>query len=38
VLVGESGQRGVQLREQVRGNVDQAVDEIQTLIEDNTRR
>jgi serine/threonine-protein kinase len=38
VLAGDSGQRGVQLREQVEGNVDQAVDEIQTLIEDNTRR
>ena len=37
VLVDESGQRGVQLREQVEGNVDQAVDELQGLIEDNTR-
>ena len=37
VLVDQTGQRGVQLREQVEGNVDQAVDEIQGLIEDNTR-
>jgi serine/threonine-protein kinase len=37
VLLDQTGQRGVQLREQVEGNVDQAVDEIQGLIEDNTR-
>jgi serine/threonine protein kinase len=37
VLVDQTGQRGVELREQVKGNVDQAVDEIQGLIEDNTR-
>jgi eukaryotic-like serine/threonine-protein kinase len=37
VLVDQTGQRGVQLRERVEGNVDQAVDEIQGLIEDNTR-
>ena len=33
----ETGQQGVELRERVEGNVDQAVDEIQGLIEDNTR-
>ena len=37
VLIDESGQRSVQLRERVEGNVDQAVDEIEGLIEDNTR-
>jgi hypothetical protein len=37
VLVTESGQRGVRLKEQVQGDVDQAVDEIQDLIGDNTR-
>jgi len=36
-LATETGERGVQLREQVEGNVDQAVDEIQGLIEENTR-
>ena len=36
-LVDQGGERGVELREQVEGNVDQAVDEIQGLIEDNTR-
>ena len=36
-LVTETGQQGVELRERVEGNVDQAVDEIQGLIEDNTR-
>ena len=36
-LATEGGQRGVELREQVEGNVDRAVDEIQGLIEDNTR-
>ena len=36
-LATETGQQGVQLRERVEGNVDQAVDEIQGLIEDNTR-
>ena len=33
----ESSQRGVQLKEQVEGNVDRAVQEIQDLISDNTR-
>ena len=33
----ETGQRGVQLSEHVQGNVEQAVDEIQDLIDDNTR-
>jgi serine/threonine protein kinase len=37
VLVSESGQRGVQLKEQIQGDVDQAVDEIQQLIDENTR-
>jgi serine/threonine protein kinase len=37
VLVSESGQRGVQLNERVRGDVDQAVNEIQDLIGDNMR-
>ncbi len=37
VLATQTGQQGVQLRERVEGNVDQAVDEIQGLIEDNTR-
>jgi hypothetical protein len=37
VVVTESGQRGVQLKEQVQGDVQQAVDEIQDLISDNTR-
>jgi hypothetical protein len=37
MLVDQTGQRGVQLRERVEGNVDQAVDEIQGLIDDNTR-
>ncbi len=37
VLFDQTGQRSVQLRERVEGNVDQAVDEIQGLIEDNTR-
>jgi serine/threonine protein kinase len=37
VLVDQTGQRSVQLRERVEGNVDRAVDEIQGLIEDNTR-
>jgi eukaryotic-like serine/threonine-protein kinase len=36
-LADQTGQRSVELREQVEGNVDQAVDEIQGLIEDNTR-
>jgi eukaryotic-like serine/threonine-protein kinase len=36
-LIDDSGQRGVELRERIEGNVDQAVDEIQGLIEDNTR-
>ena len=37
VLIDQGSQRSVQPREQVEGNVDQAVDEIQGLIEDNTR-
>ena len=37
VLADESGRRGVQLKERVEGNVQKAVDEIETLIEDNTR-
>jgi serine/threonine protein kinase len=37
VLLDQTGQRSVQLRERVQGNVDQAVDEIEGLIEDNTR-
>jgi serine/threonine protein kinase len=36
-LIDDSGQRSVELRERIEGNVDQAVDEIQGLIEDNTR-
>jgi eukaryotic-like serine/threonine-protein kinase len=36
-LVDQGGERGVELREQVEGNLDQAIDEIQGLIEDNTR-
>ena len=36
-LATQGGERGVELREQVEGNVDRAVDEIQGLIEDNTR-
>jgi serine/threonine protein kinase len=37
VLVSESGQRGVQLKERIEGDVNQAVDEIQQLIDENTR-
>jgi serine/threonine-protein kinase len=37
VLATQSEQRGAQLRERVEGDVDRAVDEIQGLIEDNTR-
>ena len=33
----ETGQRGVQLKEQIEGDVNQAVQEIQDLIDDNTR-
>jgi serine/threonine-protein kinase len=36
-LVDQGSRRGVELREQVEGNVEHAVDEIQGLIEDNTR-
>jgi eukaryotic-like serine/threonine-protein kinase len=36
-LVDQGSRRGVELREQVEGNVEQAVDEIRGLIEDNTR-
>ena len=37
VIVTESSQRGVRLKEQVEGNVDRAVQEIQDLISDNTQ-
>jgi eukaryotic-like serine/threonine-protein kinase len=37
VLVSESGQRGVQLKQQIEGDVNQAVQEIQDLIDENTR-
>jgi serine/threonine protein kinase len=37
MVVSESGQRGVQLKEQVEGDVNRAVDEIQQLIDENTR-
>jgi len=37
VLVDQSGRRGVQLKEQVQGDAQQAVDEIKDLIDDNTR-
>jgi serine/threonine protein kinase len=37
VVVSESGQRGVELKEQVEGDVNRAVDEIQQLIDENTR-
>ena len=37
VIVTDTSQRGVQLKERVEGNVDQAVQEIQDLISDNTR-
>jgi serine/threonine-protein kinase len=37
VLVSESGQRTVQLREDVEGTVDDAVQQIQDLISDNTQ-
>ena len=37
VLVTETGQRGAQLKEQIEGDVNQAVQEIQDLISDNTR-
>jgi eukaryotic-like serine/threonine-protein kinase len=37
VLVNDGAQRGAELRRQVEGNVERAVDEIQGLIEDNTR-
>jgi serine/threonine-protein kinase len=37
VLVNESGQRGVQLKQQIEGDVNQAVQEIQDLIDKNTR-
>ena len=36
-LVQDSTARTVQLREDVRGNVQDAVDEIKALIDDNTR-
>jgi hypothetical protein len=36
-LASQTGQRGAELREQVEGNVQEAVDELQGLIEDNTR-
>ena len=37
VLVSETGQRSVQLREDVRGTVDEAVQQIQDLISENTQ-
>jgi uncharacterized protein HemX len=37
VLANQSAERSVQLRERIEGNVEQAVDELQGLIEDNTR-
>jgi serine/threonine-protein kinase len=37
VLVSETGQRSVQLKERVEGGVDQAVQEIQDLISENTQ-
>jgi len=37
VLIDQTGQRSVQLRERVRGDMEDAVDEIQGLIEENTR-
>jgi eukaryotic-like serine/threonine-protein kinase len=36
-LASQTGQRGAELREQVEGDVQEAVDELQGLIEDNTR-
>jgi eukaryotic-like serine/threonine-protein kinase len=37
VLTTETGQRGVQLKEQIQGDVNQAVQEIEDLINENTR-
>jgi hypothetical protein len=37
VLVNETGQRSVQLKRQIQGDVNQAVQEIQDLISENTR-
>jgi serine/threonine protein kinase len=37
LLVDQTGKRGVQLKQQIQGDVRQTVDEIQTLIKDNTR-
>jgi exonuclease VII small subunit len=37
MFVTESSERGVQLKEQIEGDVNQAVQEIQDLIENNTR-
>jgi serine/threonine protein kinase len=37
VVVNESGRRSVQLKERIEGNVNQAVQEIQDLIDENTR-
>jgi serine/threonine-protein kinase len=36
-LATDTGRRAVQLREEVRGNADRAIEEIKGLIEDNTR-
>jgi eukaryotic-like serine/threonine-protein kinase len=36
-VVNESGRRGVQLKERIEGDVNQAVQEIQDLIDENTR-
>jgi hypothetical protein len=37
LVVSESGQRGMQLNEQIQGDVNHAVQEIQELISENTR-
>jgi serine/threonine-protein kinase len=37
VLISETGQRGVQLQERIEGNVDDAVQQIQDLISENTQ-
>jgi eukaryotic-like serine/threonine-protein kinase len=37
VLVSETGQQGVRLEQRIEGNVNQAVQEIQDLIDENTR-
>jgi hypothetical protein len=37
LVLDQSGQQSVQLRERVRGDVQQAVDQIEGLIRDNTQ-